>query len=189
MLTTTGIFVPARPGFAGAGPGTWGSRAPLLATALACLWLAFEGGRGFIHPRLLVLAPAGAAAAIFGLTRPNRTTLSGAMVPLLLGGALLTGSPPPPEGAATLPLGLYAGRDVDFTGTVRAGGGAVARAAMLCCRADAEVLTLPLARPVAVPAGTWVRVRGRMQTVHGVLRLGAARVERVAAPADPFAYL
>jgi hypothetical protein len=124
------------------------------------------------------------------LRRGTRTTLA---VPPLLPAALLAalalGSPPPGAATATLPVGLYPGLAVDFTGTVRPGGRAVGRAAMLCCRADAQLLILPLAVRLPTAAGSWVRVRGTIEGSGGTLRLGNVQAEPVAAPHDPFVYL
>jgi hypothetical protein len=111
------------------------------------------------------------------------------MLPLALLTALALGSPAPDEGFATLPVGLYPGLSVDFTGTLRPGGRAVARAAILCCRADAEVLELPLAAALRLPPGTWVRVHGAIEPAQGGLRLRVTEAFPVPRPRDPYAYL
>jgi len=169
-------------------PGGDGLALALIATA--CLWLALQGGRGFLSPRFAALSLAGWAAAMVSLCRGTRTTLgTPALLPATLIVALALGSPPPGAATATLPVGLYPGLAVDFTGTVRPGGRAVGRAAMLCCRADAQLLILPLAVRLRVRDGSWVRVRGTIQGRAETLRLEDVRAEAVAAPADPFVYL
>ena len=155
----------------------------------ACLWLAFGDARGFLNPRLAWLAPAGALGSVCLLRGVSTRLRPAALLPLALLAALTFGSPPPGERAATLPLGLYPGAALDFTGRVGPGGRSVRRAAILCCRADAHVLEVPLEVPLALPAGRWVRVTGTMESTPAGLRLGRIRAAAVAPPRDPFAYL
>ena len=162
----------------------------LLVLIGASSWLTLRGGHGFLNPRLALLAPAGALAAALALRSAPATRLPAPwLLPAGLLLALANGSPLPPEAPATLPLGLYPGRAVDFTGVLRPGGRALARAAILCCRADAQWLELPLSRRSAAAPGTWLRARGRIEAATDGLRLEAEHLERVAAPADPFVYL
>ena len=175
---------------AGNDPARRSAAAALALTLCACLWLTFEGGAGFLNPRLRVLGPAGAAAAGLALVRDGRTALPAPLLlPLALLAALALGSPPPGEAVATLPLGLYPGALIDFTGTIRAGRRAVARAAIVCCRADAHLLVLPLDTGLPWQPGTWVRVRGRIRAGPDSLHAADVRAQRVPPPRDPFVYL
>jgi hypothetical protein len=188
LLASTGIASfraspPRRPRLRGTAPA-------LALTVAACSWLTLTGGRGFLSPAFALLAPAGAAAAAIAVRRGTRTALTMPLaIPLGLLAALVLGSPPPTEGPALLPLGLYPGRTVDFTGRLSPDGRAVGRAAMLCCRADARLLSLPLDRRLHMAPATWVRVRGRIRSGPAGLYLGDVRAAPVPPPRDPFAYL
>jgi hypothetical protein len=162
-----------------------------LCLALAALWLWADGGRGFLSPRLVPLLPLGAALAGLAAARPRPTGARHAgALPALLFAALVLGSPAPDgDGPATLPAGLYPGRAVRFTGRLAPGGRDVGRAAMLCCRADAQMLRLALDRRIARPAGTWVEVAGHVIAAPAGLTLHLEHARQVAPPADPFVYL
>jgi hypothetical protein len=167
-----------------------GAAAAVALTVCAGLWLSAEGARGFLNPRLFWLAPAGVVTAAATLARRPATRLRApALLPLALLAALALGSPAPDEGTATLPLGLYPGRGVDFTGSLRPGGRTVERAVILCCRADAEILELPLAAALRLPPGTWIRVRGTIESLQGGLALRVTEALQVSPPRDPYAYL
>ncbi len=167
-----------------------GTGMALALTIGACLWLTFRGGAGFLNPRLWILGPAGAAMAGLAFVRGSRTALAAPLLlPLALLSALALGSPPPGETVATLPLGLYPGALIDFTGTIRAGRQAVGRAAIVCCRADARLIVLPLDIGLPWRPGTWVRVRGRIRAGPDGLQATGVSAERVPQPRDPFAYL
>jgi uncharacterized membrane protein YcgQ (UPF0703/DUF1980 family) len=62
------------------------------------------------------------------------------------------------------------------------------RYAITCCRADAAPIAVRLERPPAYAAGTWLRVDGIMEDRGGAMQLKTRRVDRVAAPNDPFVY-
>jgi hypothetical protein len=192
LLTTSGLvgFVvrrrPSRPPQpAPRGPAIY------LCLALAPLWLWVQGGRGFLSPHLVPLLPLGAALAGFAAVRPAATAARfAAALPAVLFAALLFGSPAPDgDGPASLPAGLYAGRAVRFVGRLEPGGRDVARAAMLCCRADAQTLRLSLDRRIARPAGTWVEVAGHVIASPAGLTLHLEHARLVTPPADSFLYL
>jgi hypothetical protein len=51
------------------------------------------------------------------------------------------------------------------------------------------VFVLPLDRTLPFAVGSWVRVRGRIATAPGGLRLSEVRAETAPVPSDVFAYL
>jgi hypothetical protein len=172
----------------------WNARLVYVALALACLSLWLRGTHGFLNPRFALVVPAGAVLATIAALRRTTTTRSRApfLAPSVVLAALVFGSPSPPDSTATIPLDLYPGRRVEFTGRVAqsdASSTTLVRAAILCCRADARMLSLRLDRHVGAAQGSWVDVRG---TVASAERGPALRVERllhVSPPADPYLYL
>ncbi len=166
------------------------ARLAMIVVAGAALVLALEGGRGFLNPRFLVLAPAGALLAMLCTLKAPRTNVRLPFVlPAMLLIALIAGSPPPAERAATIPLGLYPGQHVDFIGRLSADRRAVVRAAILCCRADAQTLALGLDRAAPFAPGTWLEVRGVAFNAANTPRVRIAELHAIQAPPDPFLYL
>ncbi len=112
------------------------------------------------------------------------------LAPAALGIALIAGSPPPAESAATIPLDLYPSRAVSFVGYVAKNRpDTLVRSAILCCRADAQMLSITLDRRLASRAGAWISVRGVAISRDGTLLLRADAVRPVERPADPYLYL
>jgi hypothetical protein len=160
--------------------------------AFLCAGLAIRGTHGLLNPRLTALVIAGGAlsAACVVNRRASRTTNAlGPLVPGCLAIAMIAGSPPPAESAATVPLDLYPGRTIEFIGTLASDRQSVTRAAILCCRADAQVLALQLDRRVPLPAGAWVAVRGTAFELNARTLLHLESARRVPTPTDPFTYL
>jgi len=163
--------------------------------ALACACFALWGTHGFLNPRLAPLVELGAVCCAIAALRGLRTSMRFApLLPAALGLALIAGSPPPSATTATLPLGLYPGEAVAFVGRVAESQGArspttLERAAILCCRADAQVLSLPLDVRLSFPAHAWISARGVISLRDGRMVLHADRIDAVAAPADPYVYL
>lgn len=193
ILATAGIAPPLRLRFGGA-PGARADARfafALLALALAALFV--RGPSGFVSPRLVPLAGAGALAALVACRRRRDAFAGAAALPALMLAALIAGSPPPADGVATSPAGAYPGAAAGFTGTVRPPlgpgyGTRLVRFSIACCRLDATAESLELARDVHVPAGAWISARGRFVERHGRLVLNAERWRRIATPADPFSY-
>jgi uncharacterized membrane protein YcgQ (UPF0703/DUF1980 family) len=77
-----------------------------------------------------------------------------------------------------------------FTGVLTRQGRscALVRYAITCCRADAAPIAVRLDRTPSYPAGTWLRVKGQIESLRGDLRLDPQQVERIAPPSDPFVY-
>ena len=163
----------------------------LLAAALSIV--ALRGGDELVKPAFTPFVGCCAAAALLCcvLYRRRRSPPARLAPALMLIGAL-AGAPPPQYHATETTMGdLFAGERLTFTGALTREGGesAVVRYAITCCRADAAPVAIRLQRPPPYPAGTWLRVDGRIQSFSGDLRLVAQRTVRVAAPSDPFIYL
>jgi hypothetical protein len=160
--------------------------------ALLCAGLAIRGTHGLLNPRLTLLVIAGGAlsAACVATRRADQTTSAlGPLIPACLAIAIVAGSPPPAESTASVPIDLFPGRTIDFIGTLTAERRSVTRAAILCCRADAQILALRLDRRLSLPAGAWVNVRGTAFERDGKMLLRLELARRVSAPTDPFVYL
>jgi hypothetical protein len=139
---------------------------------------------------VLVIVGGTLSAACAANRHAIRTTSAlGPLIPACLAIALVAGSPPPAESTATVPLDLYPGRTIDFIGTLSSERRSVTRAAILCCRADAQVLALQLDQRVPLQAGAWVDVHGIAVDRDGRTLLHLESAHRIPAPADPFVYL
>lgn len=132
--------------------------------------------------------------------------------PVQAASAPLEADPLPPGPAPEIGIGDFVkrvvwdgsaaldGREVTLTGFVvhRASGTAVARLTIYCCAADARVSAVRVvgdAGPVDdLPADTWVRVRGTLQSAAVNAETGyspsvaVSQVSLVPAPADPYEY-
>jgi len=191
LLATSGFFTPRASPRCGEAHD---ARLPYALLAAGCAILLVRGTHGFLNPRFALVVPAGALlAASCALHRiPTRGALRLA-APAMLLGALAFGSPPPHEMAATIPVDLYPGRSLAFTGRIAAQPAGTAttlvRFAILCCRADAQQLSLTLDRRLSFARGSWVDVHGTVIAAHRglVLRVDSARI--VAVPSDPYLYL
>ncbi len=162
----------------------------LLALALAVV--AARHGDSLVHPGFAAALWCCAGASLFCAAWYRRSRSSGARaVPMLmLVGALVGASPPQYHATETTLSNLFAGERVTFTGALArdASSNAVVRYAITCCRADAAPVAVQLDRSLPYPAGTWLRVDGRIESLRGDLRLVPQIVERVVAPTDPFIY-
>jgi hypothetical protein len=191
LLVTSGMFVLRRPS---SGGEAHGARAAFALLALACALFFVRGTHGFLNPRLWFVAPLGAIGAAACTLRGTRSAARYAYAaPLVMLIALAAGSPAPLPQRATIPYDLYPGRELEFTGTVAPRAGARAttlvRFAILCCRADAEPLSLELDRRLDARPGAWVRVHGVAIERDAQMMLRVESAVKVDAPADPFLYL
>jgi hypothetical protein len=163
----------------------------LLAAGLTVV--AARHGDALVRPAFTAaLAPCAAAAVWCTLRYRNRRCGSARLAPAIMLVGALVGAPPPQYYATeTTMRDLFAGERLSFTGALvhRAGATAVVRYAIACCRADAAPIAVRLDRAVPYSSGTWLRVDGTIERGNGDLRLAPRRVERVAAPSDPFLYL
>jgi hypothetical protein len=166
------------------------ARAAYAGVAVACAYVWCLDGHGFLNPRLIALPFCGALLAATSAIRHQRSAIRyGWLVPAVLIASLIAGSPLPTQTATTLPLGLYPGASLDFTGIVGNRGTRVSRATIVCCRADATMLSVSLAQPLRLPDGVWVHVRGTMKATRTGLRLAVASASFIRAPVDPYAYM
>ncbi|MBC5804094.1 MAG: hypothetical protein GIX03_14070 [Candidatus Eremiobacteraeota bacterium] len=176
-----------------------------LAAALALL--AQRGAAGFVNPRLLPLIVLGAllalASACRALLSTRRRTVpasgdgsrpwpSGALVPVIMLGALAAGSPVPRERvSATQLVDAYPGERLSFVGTVQRGNGGASmleRYEITCCRADAAPIVIRLTSRLPLIDGTWVAASGVLASSARGLALRLGQWKAVAPPADPFVY-
>ena len=162
----------------------------LLAAALGIV--AWRHGDSLVHPAFTAALGCCACGALLCAVRHPRSRSPGARAaPLLMLFGALVGAPAPQYHATETTLeNLFAGEHLTFTGVLArdAGTSSVVRYAITCCRADAAPVAVQLERSVPYPAGTWLRVDGRIESDHGNLRLVPQTTDRVAAPTDPFIY-
>jgi hypothetical protein len=166
-------------------------RAYLLLACAGAL-VAFQGGGGFVHPKLgaalLACVPVCAHAA--WKSRTSRSTLAVAIAFALLL-VVVVGAPRPSYRATETTLSdAFAGEAIDFTGQyVRDGlNAAIERDAITCCRADAAPVSLSLAAPLNARPGDWLRVTGTLVQSNDGLVLRVRNLARIAPPSDPFIY-
>jgi hypothetical protein len=162
----------------------------LLAVALGTV--AAKRGDALVHPALSVPLACCALAAVCYAVRHRRERCGPARFApaVMLAGALVGAAPPSYHATETTLTDLFPGERLTFTGVLARQGSAsaVVRYAITCCRADASPVAVRLVRTPPFPAGTWLRVDGRIENAGGELRLAALRVDRVAPPSDPFIY-
>lgn len=162
----------------------------LLAIALGIV--AWRRGDALVHPAFAAALACCACAALVCASAYRRCRCAAARTApaLMLLGALIGAPPPQYHATETTLTDLFPGERVTFTGALArdASASAVVRYAITCCRADAAPVAVRLDRTPPYPAGTWLRVDGRIEGVRGNLRLVTDAVERVAAPIDPFIY-
>jgi hypothetical protein len=160
-----------------------------LAVALGIV--ALRRGDALVHPAFTASLACCACAAVLGAAvyRRSRAPAARAAPALMLVGAL-TVAPPPYRATETTLTDLFAGERVTFTGALARAGSttAIVRYAVTCCRADASPVALRLDRAPSYPAGTWLRVEGRIENAGTEFFLIARTFERIDAPADPFIY-
>lgn len=162
----------------------------MLACALGIV--AWRHGDALVHPAFAApVACCAVAAACFALFARRQRCAAVRVAPaVMLAGALLGAPPPRYHATETTMRDLFAGERLSFTGTLVRGSasGAIVRYAITCCRADAAPIVVRLARTPAYPSGTWLRVEGVVEDHGGAMQLQTQRVQRVAAPNDPFLY-
>lgn len=162
----------------------------LLAVALGIV--AWRHGDALVNPAFAGPLSACACAALLCAVAHRRSRCAGArMAPVLMLVGALVGAPPPQYHATETTLSdLFAGERVTFTGALARDGrtSAVVRYAITCCRADAAPVAVRLDRAPPYPAGTWLRIDGRIESVEGDLRLVPQHVVAIAPPSDPFIY-
>lgn len=78
-----------------------------------------------------------------------------------------------------------AGRPVTVEGRVT-GVQEIGRAAIVCCAADARLVTLGVTGMLLAPKGAWVRVTGKLATAGTATVLHATKVEHIKTPSNPF---
>lgn len=191
LLATSGIFSLHTPRIAA--PHVRDARFAFGLLGFACLMVWSCGTHGFLNPRFALVLPTGALAASIAAIRrtPTRSIVSFA-APAMVLGALVLGSPPPLDSTATVPVDLYPGRSVTFMGRIARSDSSsttLVRSAILCCRADAEQLSLTLDRRLDAKVGAWVDVRGIAATRARNLILRVERARVVTPPKDPYLYL
>jgi len=172
------------------------ARAPFVLLSFTCAWLALHGPSGFVNPRFIVplgVAASAAAWSVFGA--PASRARAAGLVPALLLGALLVGSPVPTRAPLTTTLDdPYPGEAVRFTGALQApssqthAGATLVRYLITCCRADAQARAVRLDRPLAGSVGGWYDASGTLALEGRGYVLRVASLRRIAPPADPFAY-
>jgi hypothetical protein len=162
------------------------------ATALACATVAIEGGAGLVRPALgSTLAACAIAFCAYAVRYRESYGARTRIAPVvMLAGALGCAPPASYYATETTLAQLFAGERLTFTGvlTSRHRSQAVVRYAMTCCRADAAPVAVRLASPLALPAGSWVRVEGAVIAIDGEFALRPERAAAIAPPADPFIY-
>lgn len=162
----------------------------MLASALGVV--AWRHGDALVHPAFAApVACCAMAALCLALVAPRRRSAALRVAPaLMLAGALLSAPAPRYQATETTMRDLFAGERLSFTGTLVRGSAstAIVRYAITCCRADAAPIAVRLARAPAYGSGTWLRVDGVIEDRAGVMQLQAQRIQRVAAPNDPFLY-
>ncbi|MBC5810258.1 MAG: hypothetical protein GIW95_05290 [Candidatus Eremiobacteraeota bacterium] len=169
------------------------SRPSWIALGVVLAALTLHGVHGFVNPRFAFVAPLGALCALALAMRGGETRARLPALPALIAaGALVFAGAPAGIVASAVPLNVYPGERVEFTGYVssRSGTGtSLVRYAIACCRADAQPLGIEVDRRLDARLGTWVEARGIVARRDDRFVLHADRVRPVAPPADPFMYL
>lgn len=191
LLATSGIFSLRAPPIAA--PRVRDARFAFALLGFACLMLWACGTRGFLNPRFALVLPSGAlVASIAAIRRSPTRSIASFAAPAMVLSALVLGSPPPLDSTSTVPVDLYPGRSVAFTGRIARSNSStttLVRSAILCCRADAQQLSLTLERRLDAKPGTWVDVRGVALARNRRLVLRVDHIRVVTPPEDPYVYL
>ena len=152
------------------------------------------GTTGFVSPRLGLPIGIGSALAIVFVIRPRSGVRLRWLVPLVLFGAIVAGSPTPiPRADATTLEDAFPGQTLAFTGRAHHSDGRtiLERSTITCCRIDARSVAIELDAALPVAAGMWIEATGTLvRDASGRLRLkltpGSWRA--IVPPHDPFAY-
>jgi hypothetical protein len=191
LLATSGIFSLRTPRIAA--PQVRDARFAFALLGFACLMVWACGTRGFLNPRFALVLPSGALVASIAAIRQTATrSIASFAAPAMVLSALVLGSPPPLDSTATVPVDLYPGRSVAFTGRIARSDSSTTtliRSAILCCRADAQQLSLTLDRRLDAKPGMWVDVRGVALARNRRLVLRIDHIRVVTPPEDPYVYL
>jgi len=160
--------------------------------ALACAIVAVHRGGGLLNPKLaLALWPCavGGAYAAYRFRGEQSARLRIAPA-IMLAGAFLAAPLPAYHATETTLADAFAGERVDFTGVLTRTGNAatLVRYAITCCRADAAPIVVRLLDSPPRSAHGWMHARGMLVSRGSELRLRAASLTPIAAPADPFVY-
>jgi hypothetical protein len=162
----------------------------MLAAALGIV--AWHRGNALVHPAFtLPLGCCACGALLCAIIARDRRSGSVRVAPALMLIAAVLGTPPPQYHATETTLSdLFPGERLSFTGALARDGGASAlvRYAITCCRADAAPVAVRLDRSPRYPAGTWLHIEGRIESIGGDLRLVPQEVVPLTPPADPFIY-
>jgi hypothetical protein len=154
--------------------------------------VACGGATGFVSPRLGLFLGVGSTLAFSCVVRPLPGVRPRWLVPLVLFGAIVTGSPTPtPSADATTLEDAFPGESLAFTGRAHRSNGHtfLERSTITCCRIDARSVAIELDATLPVAAGTWVAATGTLvRDDGGRLRLATGSWRAIAAPHDPFAY-
>ena len=166
-------------------------RIPLLGLSVAMAALTRCGPAGLINPRLLPITAIGAVLALVAAARGVRARPIAFALPLIMGAALVAGSPVPAYTASATDLeSAFAGERLTFAGIAHARGGSTVleRFEISCCRADASPVAVRIAGPLRAPDGTWIEATGELERANDGLVLNAKRWRRIPPPRDPFLY-
>ncbi len=156
----------------------------------ACALTAIRGGGSLVNPRFTPALWICAIAFVYLAHRyRSHATPALRIGPVIMLAGCVLGAPAPTYHATQTTLAdASPGEPIDFTGAVVRSGKktALVRYAISCCRADAAPIVVRLES--AAPRTGWAHARGTLVLQGGELRLRAATIEAVAAPADPFVY-
>ena len=162
--------------------------------AVALGVVACGGATGFVSPRLSLPIGIGAALAAVCVLRPPPGVRPRWLVPLVLFGAIVAGSPAPTASAeATTLEDAYPGEALAFTGRAHRSDGRtiLERSLITCCRIDARVVAIELDVLLPVAAGSWIDATGilvRGPDARLRLHLATGSWRSITPPHDPFAY-
>ncbi len=172
-----------------------GARFGFAIVAIALAVVACGGATGFVSPRLDLPIGIGSALAIACVMRPLSDVRPHWLVPFVLFGAIVAGSPTPipPRADATTLEEAFPGEALAFTGRAHRSDGrtVLERSTITCCRIDARSIAIELDAALPVSAGTWIEANGifvRDSSGRLRLKLAPGSWRAIVPPHDPFAY-
>lgn len=158
----------------------------------ACALAAARHGAALVSPRFTAALWFSAFVLCWYAVRYRTCSAPLARVaPAAMLAAVLAAAPPPAYYATETTLqNAFAGERVVMEGALARSGAhaSVVRYAVTCCRADAQPVSVELARVPPLAAGTWVRASGTLEVRAGSIVLGGAAIETRPPPHDPFMY-